>query len=97
MPLEKTYGTLETRRAVGTSETILVDKKNHSGNSRAIVICLCALSGLLAILLIAYIFYFYMVFTCLGIFTPSFGVPKRWSDFKIQSFAVGFDLTAGYG
>ena len=97
MPLKRTYGTLETSRAVGTTDTIVIDEQNHRGNFRAIVICLCSLFGLLAILFIAYIFCISMLLTCLGPFNPPVGAPKDWSDFKNQSFAVGFDLTAGYG
>ncbi|KAI9702328.1 MAG: hypothetical protein M1836_000807 [Candelina mexicana] len=34
--------------------------------------------------------------TCLGHFNPPFDPPKTWDDFQNKSFAVGFDLTAGY-
>ncbi|KAI9821646.1 MAG: hypothetical protein M1827_002227 [Pycnora praestabilis] len=37
------------------------------------------------------------MFTCLYPFNPPFAARKDWSDFKAQSFAIGFDLTAGYG
>jgi hypothetical protein len=97
MPVDTTYGTFETGQTVATPETFLLDRGNHGGNSRKVIICLCTVFVLLVILIISCIFYFFTTLTCFGLFNPPFGAPKNWSDFKNQSFAVGFDLTAGYG
>ena len=64
---------------------------------RAIVICLASLLGFLAILFIAAFLYVQLLFNCSTIVNPRSNPRREWSDFKEQPFAVGFDLTAGYG
>ena len=72
-------------------------KDSRSRTLRAIVICLASLLGFLAILFIAAFLYVQLLFNCSTIVNPRSNPRREWSDFKEQPFAVGFDLTAGYG
>jgi hypothetical protein len=87
-----TYGTMQAVPANGTSKTSLVNERNRSGRFRAIIFALCSFLAALAI----WVYFMFWIILCYGPFNPPFPVAK-WSDFKNQSFAVGFDLTAGYG
>lgn len=87
-----TYGTMWTAPANGATKTSLVHERSRSGRFRVIIIALCLLLAALAI----WVYFMIGIIICYGPFNPPFPVAK-WSDFKNQSFAVGFDLTAGYG
>jgi hypothetical protein len=95
MPLLKTYETYETERAARTSDGHLSDNKRRSQTLRTVAIYLTSILGSL-ILLYRYIIFYYYLFLCIGVYNPP-GTPREWSEFKNQTFAVGFDLTAGYG
>jgi len=93
MALEKGYETF------GTTQPPLVEGRNHPRISKPTVILL----GILSILSVATLFtfpppYFLSTLICFShIGTLHFAAPKNWNDFKNHSFAVGFDLTSGYG
>jgi hypothetical protein len=87
-----TYGTRQTTPAKGTSKPSLVNERKRSGRSRAIIMALCSILVALAM----WVYFMFWIIICYGPVNPPFPVAK-WSDFKNQSFAVGFDLTASYG
>ncbi|KAK5062514.1 hypothetical protein LTR84_004587 [Exophiala bonariae] len=61
--------------------------------------CCCVLGSILIVGLVCFgLFYLWLVSTvsCYSNFHPPRQV-RRYSDFKNQSFTVGFDLSAGYG
>ncbi|KAI9775531.1 MAG: hypothetical protein M1835_005803 [Candelina submexicana] len=90
----RTYRTVETGRAVAPiAEEDLSHPRNHS---RGIGIWLCPALTIFLVILIS-ILSISLDLTCLGHFNPPFDPPKTWNDFQNKSFAVGFDLTAGYG
>jgi hypothetical protein len=87
-----TYGTMQTAPANGTSKMRVVNERNRGGRFRAIIMALCLILTALAI----WIYFMFGIIIRYGPINPPFPLAK-WSDFKNQSFAVGFDLTAGYG
>jgi hypothetical protein len=95
MPPES-YGTFEA----GASETIILIEQPtpRRRNTRTIVIWVCLLSVLFALILWTWesLVRLWAFMLCSNTFYPR-GAPKTWDGFKNQSFAVGFDLTAGYG
>ncbi|KAI9713731.1 MAG: hypothetical protein M1812_006569 [Candelaria pacifica] len=94
MDSHRTYGTLRPRPNV-----VPVAEEDHSRARqlpRRLGIWLCSILAFLVIT-IAFILYLSLSLTCLGFFNPPFDSPKTWDDFQNKSFAVGFDLTAGYG
>jgi hypothetical protein len=73
-------------RSYGTLEARPVDEPRRWRTSDVVTICMCSLFGLAVVFLIASIF-------MRGASYPA----KDWGDLRNQTYAVGFDLTAGYG
>jgi hypothetical protein len=97
---ERTYGTFEAGNAAGTSEVIILEynEQPRRWNTNTIIIWVCSLAVLFALLvwLWGFLSNVWAFMLCTDTIHPR-RAPKIWNDFKNQSFAVGFDLTAGYG
>ena len=94
MALEKGYRTFDS------TQPILVAERDHPRKSKVTAIWLGVVLSFFVVMasFIPHPPYFLSPAICyLNIGNPRFDPPKSWSDFKNQSFAVGFDLTAGYG
>jgi hypothetical protein len=75
-------------RSYGTLEARAVDEPRRWRTSDVVAICICSLFGLAVVFLIA----------DLQVLGPAReGGNKDWGDLRNQTYAVGFDLTAGYG
>ncbi len=95
MSLVPSYGSIEIRP---------VDERPRWRTSNLVAISVLSLFGLAVIFLIWFMFMFCSFFTCFPLHIPvasreqgSSSQPKDCLDLRSQTYAVGFDLTAGYG
>ena len=97
MSSEKSYGIFDNESAVEINETNLSERTSQRWRAGLIIVSVCSVLGIIA-RIIWFLRQNIGILICyLNLFEPPFGQGKTWSDFKNQSFAVGFDLTAGYG
>lgn len=94
----RTYGTLTSGPSDGqpAPDRIVVVRQRRARICSILVWTLCTLVAAAVLFLMLCIFAISATLTCTSIISP-IPAPKNWSSFKNQSFAVGFDLTAGYG
>ncbi|KIX01825.1 uncharacterized protein Z518_09552 [Rhinocladiella mackenziei CBS 650.93] len=93
----RSYGTWEPRPADGNAEELLQARGRKRVNRRIIVCSIFSVLAIVAFMFVAGCLWWAMELTCWAPFNPPYPQPKSWDDFTNNSFAVGFDLTAGYG
>ncbi|KAI1322233.1 hypothetical protein F5Y16DRAFT_404635 [Xylariaceae sp. FL0255] len=95
------YGTIETSQPDGPSETGPAQAGPRRRTSSALRGACCCLFILVVIALALLVAWHLLLvnygMSCTGLLRPSVYRHPTWTDFKNQSFHVGFDLTAGYG
>lgn len=102
MPVNRTYGPIEPRRTAQQEELAPIRQEDRevASRSRVLKLLVCSILGLATVILVI------VGFTCIitvrafswcGVISPVSSAPEDWNDFINPSFAVGFDLTAGYG
>ncbi|KAE9376330.1 hypothetical protein N431DRAFT_452759 [Stipitochalara longipes BDJ] len=100
-PLLRTYGTFDINLAAPVeipNSTISPSRATFWTSEAFMVLFAFSFIGFLGYLsgigeFLGFIWYFTV---CGSTFSPR-GPPKTWNDYTNQTFAIGFDLTAGYG